>query len=155
DELTAEKATAAFAALPPSDGALLRRGFGEGNTGVRGWSTPNPFTAPTFRYVLGEDGGSKVAIEVLDAAGSVLWRKDGPTTAGYHEVAWATERGQGFSFGGRSGGSAGPRAGQFAVRITRGDQSRIQAFTVHDRRGPGGSTGGRSADDDEAADDRE
>ncbi|MCA3010693.1 MAG: hypothetical protein INH34_20130 [Phycisphaerales bacterium] len=153
DELTADKATAAFAVLPPSDGALLRRGFSEGNTGARGWSTPNPFTAPTFRYVLGEDGGAKVAIEVLDAAGSVLWRKDGPTTAGYHEVAWASERGQGFGFGGRTGGNSGPRAGQFAVRVTRGDQSRVQAFTVHDRRGPGAGPGARG--DEGEADDGE
>lgn len=159
DELTAEKALAAFTALPPSDGVVLRRGFSEGNVGARGWSTPSPFVTPTFRYALGQDGGAKVAIEVLDAAGAVVWRKDGPTTAGYHEIAWATERGRGFGgmggFGGRGGaGSGGPRPGTFAVRITRGDQSRTQPFTVHDRRGPGAGLGGRG-DDDEAGGDGE
>jgi hypothetical protein len=154
DQLKQDRLAAAFTALPPSDGALLRRGFSEGNVGARGWSTPNPFTTPMFRYLLGEDGGAKVEIEVLDATGAVVWRKDGPTTAGYHEVSWAVERGRGgFGGFGRGAGAGSPRAGEFAVRITRGDQKAVFAFTVHDRRGAGAGLGGRGEEDDAGDDD--
>jgi photosystem II stability/assembly factor-like uncharacterized protein len=150
DELDGGKLAAAFAVLPPSDGVLLRRGFSDGNSGARGWSTPNPFPSPTFRYLLGEDGGAKVEVEVLDAAGVVVWRKDGPTSAGYHEVAWAVERGRGGMGGANRRGAGGPRPGAFAVRITHGEQTRTQAFTVHDRRGAGAAAGGRGDEDDDA-----
>jgi hypothetical protein len=155
--------TAAFHALPPSDGVLLRRSFSEGNVGARSWGVPNPFTTPTFRYLLGQESADPVTIEVLDAAGTVLWRKDGPRDAGYHEVAWAVERG-GRGQGGRGGGGQGgpggqgqergqsaqqgPRPGAFAVRIRRGEQSTTMTFRVHDRRGSGSLLGAWPADEE-------
>ncbi|MGB3967876.1 MAG: hypothetical protein WBO45_14175, partial [Planctomycetota bacterium] len=160
EQLRPEHLQAAFRALPPSDGVLLKRAFSEGNVGARGWTAGNPFVVPTFRYLLAQDSETKVTVEVLDAAGAVVWKKDGPTTAGYHEVAWANDRGgrgpfgqggpggQGGGQGGPGGfggrgqqGAATPRPGTFAVRITRGEQSSVQAFTVHDRRGPAGVLG--------------
>ena len=165
EKLRPEQLTAGFQALPPSGGVLLKRSFSEGNVGARGWTAQNPFTTPTFRYLLGQDSESKVTLEVLDAAGAVLWKKDGPQQAGYHEVPWAVERGGrgGFGgggqgggpggFGGRGGqaGAQGPRPGTFAVRISRGDQSSTMAFTVLDRRGPAGVLGSWPAEElDEA-----
>lgn len=166
EKLRPEQLAAPFVALPPSGGVLLRRAFSEGNTGARGWTTANPFVTPTFRYLLSQDSDSKVTVEVLDAAGTVLWKKDGPQQAGYHEVPWANERGgrgpfgggQGGppgGFGGRGGqgaGQQGPRPGTFAVRITRGDQSTTQAFSVIDRRGPAGVLGSWPADEEDEFD---
>ncbi|MGC3970503.1 MAG: hypothetical protein QM775_25145 [Pirellulales bacterium] len=163
---------AAFVALPPSDGVLLPRAFSEGNTGARGWTAANAFTVPTFRYLLSQESETRIALEVLDAAGTVLWRKDGPTTPGYHEVPWAVERGgrgpggQGGQGGqgpgggqggpgGRGQGASGPRAGTFAIRIARGDQSSVQTFTVHDRRGPPGVLGSWPAEAEETVVDDE
>jgi len=76
----------------------------------------------------------------------VVWRKDGPTKAGYHEVAWAAEgqglRGgmSGFGRGGRQG--QGQRGGSFAVRIRNGERSATLPFTVRDLRGPRSAIGG-------------
>ena len=162
ETLKPELLQAAFVAVPPSDGVLLRRPFGEGNVGARGWSAQNPFTTATFRYLLSQDSDTKVTIEVLDAAGAVLWKKDGATTAGYHEVAWAAERGGRGPFGGGPGGGGrgqlsggrgneGPRAGSFAVRLTRGQQVTTLPFTVHDRRGPAGILGSWPADEADEA----
>jgi photosystem II stability/assembly factor-like uncharacterized protein len=100
-----------FAALPPSDGVLLRRPFSPGNQGARTWSAANPFTAATFRYVLAEDTSTKVTIQVQDASGRTVWSQDGPTKAGYHEVAWQAGR-QGRPGQGQGGpGAGGPGAG--------------------------------------------
>jgi hypothetical protein len=71
---------------------VLRRAFGQGNVGARSWSVANPFVQPTFRYLLSQDSTTKVAIEVLGPTGNVIWRKDGPQQAGYHEVVWQAER---------------------------------------------------------------
>ncbi|MBL8754194.1 MAG: hypothetical protein JNK15_12910, partial [Planctomycetes bacterium] len=157
ETLTPANLAAGFVALRPSDGVLLRRAFSEGNVGARTWSQANPFTTPTFRYLLQMDSDTPVTLEVLDATGTVLWKKDGPTTAGYHEVAWATERGRGpFGQGGGGGrqgqgrGNDGPRAGTFAIRTSRGQQTSTQAFTVHDRRGPIGVLGAWPAEADDA-----
>jgi hypothetical protein len=95
EALDPEHHRAAFHVLPPSGGMLLKRAFSEGNTGARGWTAANPFTTATFRYLLNHDSDTKITIEVLDAAGTVVWRRDGPQQAGYHEVAWAPERGRG------------------------------------------------------------
>ncbi len=156
ETLTSQQLAAAFAVLPPSGGVLLRRAFSEGNVGARTWTAANPFTTPTFRYLLNQDSETKVTVEVLDATGAVLWRRDGPVTAGYHEVAWATAggRGPGGPGGGQGGpggrggtGQQGPRAGTFAVRITRGEQSTTLPFTVVDRRGPPGILGSWPAEE--------
>ncbi|HLQ38552.1 MAG TPA: hypothetical protein VK348_12165, partial [Planctomycetota bacterium] len=147
-----EVLASAFHVFPPSDGALLRRAFNGGSVGARNWSVANPFTAPTFHYYLREDGEPKAKIEVLDAAGKVLWTGEGSDKAGYHTISWGQRQGgapggpggqrqggqgggdfAGF-FGGRGGGAVRP--GQFAVRISHGDQSKILAFTVQDLRGP-------------------
>jgi hypothetical protein len=106
--LKPEHLAAAFHVLPPSGGTLLRRAFSEGNTGVRGWTANNPFLVPTFRYLLSQDSDAKVTVEVLDAAGTVLWRRDGPQSAGYHEVAWGVDRGGGRGPGGQGPGGQGP-----------------------------------------------
>lgn len=156
EQLEPEHLTAAFQPLPPSDGVLLRRPFSEGNVGARTWSAANPFVQATFRYLLGQDTDTKVSIEVLDAAGAVLWRKDGPTAAGYHEVVWQSERQGRGAFGGGPGGRGagrgndGPRAGEFVVRITHGERRSSQVFRVHDRRPAGGLLGPwpAAADDD-------
>jgi hypothetical protein len=161
-QLSPERLGAAFHALPPSDGHLPRRAFGEGSVGARSWSLPNVFTAPTFRYLLGQDDERTVKLEVLDATGTVLWSKDGPTTAGYHEVVWQGDRRGPGGRGGPgglplSGGSgtdrarpaAGPRAGTFVIRTTSGSDVSVQPFTVHDHRN--GEAGPRPADDDGAA----
>ncbi len=156
ETLHPEHLARAFFALPPSDGVLLRRPFSEGNVGARTWSVANPFVQPTFRYVLSEDSDQKPRLEVLDAAGTVLWSQDGPNKAGYHEVVWQVRGGQrggpggGAGGGGRQGGAlqgfgrgqGGPRAGSFAVRITFGEQVSTQAFRVLDRRGPASVLGG-------------
>jgi photosystem II stability/assembly factor-like uncharacterized protein len=180
ETLRPEQLDTALVALRPSDGVLLRRAFSEGNTGARGWSVPNPFTTPTFRYLLAQDSDTKVTVEVLDAAGTVLWKKDGPQSAGYHEVPWAVERtgrgpfgqgGPGGAQGGAPGGAGaqgqgqgqgpggrgqqnaqGPRAGTFAVRITRGEQVSTQTFRVVDRRGPAGVLGSWPAEEEEEQD---
>jgi hypothetical protein len=141
---------------------LLRRAFSPGNVGARSWSAANPFTTPTFRYVLANDSEQKVTIEVKDAAGRVLFTQDGNTKAGYHEVAWAQGGGRGRGQGGGPGGQGqgqgqgqggnpfqgfgrgggGVRPGQFAVTITHGEESATMAFTVVDRRGPASLIGG-------------
>ena len=157
--LKREHLAQAFRALPPSDGLLLRRAFSEGNTGARTWSVENPFVQPVFRYLLAQDSEDKVTVEVLDAAGTVLWSQDGPTKAGYQEVVWRGGRGGfggaaggGPDGGGRQGGpgqggaggrgQTGPRAGSFAVRIKCGEQVSTQPFRVVDRRGPASVMGG-------------
>ncbi|HZN40253.1 MAG TPA: glycosyl hydrolase [Planctomycetota bacterium] len=147
--LRREHLAQAFRALPPSGGVLLRRAFSEGNTGARTWSAENPFVQPVFRYLLAQDAEDKVTVEVLDAAGTVLWSQDGPTKAGYQEVVWQTRGGGrgGAPGGGRQGGlggrgQAGPRAGSFAVRIKCGEQVSTQPFRVIDRRGPASVMGG-------------
>ncbi len=161
EQLRSEHLQAAFHALPPSGGVMLKRAFSEGNVGARGWSASNAFVTPTFRYLLAQDSDSKITVEVVDAAGVVLWTKEGPKTAGYHEVPWASERGGRGPFGqggggqgggGRSGAGRGndtPRPGTFAVRITRGEQVSMQAFTVLDRRGPAGILGSWPATEEE------
>ena len=168
EDVKQEQITAGFRALPPSDGVLLRRAFSGGNVGVRSWVAANAFTTPTFRYLLGQDSDSKVLVEVLDATGAVLWKKEGPQTAGYHEIPWQSARGAGFPGAGAAGGAGapggaqqgqggggrgmfgrggndGPRAGQFAVRITRGDVKSVQPFAVVDRRGTTTMFGGLPA----------
>ena len=168
EDLKAEQVTAGFRALPPSDGVLLRRAFSGGSVGARTWMASNPFTTATFRYLLGQDSEAKVLVEVLDATGAVLWKKEAPQTAGYHEVPWQSARGAGFpGFGGAGGppgaaaagqgqggggrggfgrgGNDGPRAGQFAVRITHGEEKSVQAFSVVDRRGTTTMFGGLPA----------
>jgi photosystem II stability/assembly factor-like uncharacterized protein len=153
----------AFHALPPSDGVLLRRGFGKGNVGARGWTAANPFVAPTFRYLLAGDTETKVTLEVKDAAGKVLWTQDGPTKAGYHEVAWQTRGGGGRGAGGggnpfaglAGGNRGGVRAGRFAITLRHGDEVVTLPFAVHDRRGTStllGAVPGRAADDDDEHD---
>ncbi|MEC8253321.1 MAG: hypothetical protein VX044_08920 [Planctomycetota bacterium] len=118
-------------ALPPSDGVLLRGGFDRGYFGARRWRVPNPFTTATFRYVLAQDSPESPKVEVLDAAGEVVFSADGGNDAGYHEVEWG-----GGSGGMRRRSNRGARPGTFAVRITHQGQSTTQAFTVHDLRGP-------------------
>jgi hypothetical protein len=150
--LRREHLAQAFRALPPSGGVLLRRAFSEGNTGARTWSAENPFVQPVFRYLLAQDSEDKVTVEVLDAAGTVLWSQEGPTKAGYQEVVWQSRGGRGGGQGGgsRQGGQgglggrgqAGPRAGSFAVRIKCGEQASTQPFRVADRRGPAAVIGG-------------
>lgn len=135
--LTAATLQQGFAVLPPSDGVLLRRGPDLGYRGARGWSSPNPFVNPTFRYVLREDSDTAVTIEVKDAAGNEVWTREGSGDAGYHEVVWGgggSGRGglRGLA-GGRRGG-AGVRAGEFAVTIRHGEQAKTQRFTVVDKR---------------------
>jgi len=124
-------------ALPPSDGVILRGRIDRGYVGARQWRAPNPFTTATFRYILSQDSDADVLVEVLDATGEVVWKADGPTEAGYHEVRWGGNtagRGRGFArFAGRRGRRSGQRAGQFAVRISRGDDATTQAFVVHNR----------------------
>jgi hypothetical protein len=161
ETLRPEHLGAAFHVLRPSGGVLLRRAFSEGNVGARTWSAANPFVAPTFRYLLAEDSDEKVTVEVLDAAGALVWRKDGPQQAGYHEVAWVVERGgrgpgggggpQGGAGRGPQAGNASPRAGTFVVRIARGEQGTTQRFSVIDRRGPAGILGAWPAEDEEHA----
>lgn len=150
ETLKAEQLGAAFQALPPSDGVMLRRAFSPGNTGARGWSASNPFTSPTFRYLLANDSETKVVIQVKDATGRVLWTQDGDSKAGYHEVAWQTARGgrgqggQGAQggFPGFGRGASGMRPGSFAVTIQCGEASSTMPFRVIDRRGPASVLGG-------------
>ena len=115
---------------------MLRSAYDRGYVGARRWRAANPFTRATFRYILSQDSDEAVKVEVLDATGEVVWQTDGPKDAGYHEVTWGAARG-GRGFGGfrRGGGRGGQRAGQFAVRISRGSSSTTQPFTVHDRTG--------------------
>ena len=128
---------------------LLRGPLDRGYFGARRWTASNPFTAPTFRYVLAQDSDEDVKVEVLDATGEVLWQTDGPTEAGYHEITWGRggrggrggQRGFGGFGGRRGGGSRGPTAGTFAVRISRGNDSSVMAFHVHDRRGASDALG--------------
>ncbi|MFK7742721.1 MAG: WD40/YVTN/BNR-like repeat-containing protein [Planctomycetota bacterium] len=140
-------------ALPPSDGVLLRRAVDRGYVGARSWSASNPFTTPTFRYLLSQDSEEEVRIEVLDVTGNVVWSAEGPSEAGYHEVPWqAQRRGRtnllGAARGGRGGrGNRGPRAGTFAVRIQQGERSSTQAFAVHDRRGTSSMLGAWPGED--------
>jgi photosystem II stability/assembly factor-like uncharacterized protein len=148
ETLKPEHLGAAFRALPPSDGVMLRRPFSPGNTGARGWSASNPFTSPTFRYLLANDSEDKVTIQVKDATGRVLWSQDADSKAGYHEVAWQGGRGGrgqggpgGFPGFGRGGGG-GMRPGNFAVTIQCGEASSTMAFAVIDRRGPSSVVGG-------------
>lgn len=125
-------------ALPPSDGVLLRGAYDRGYVGARQWRAANPFTTATFRYMLSQDSDSDVTIEVLDATGGVVWETKGPSDAGYHEVAWSSARGGRGGLGGfarRGGGRGGQRAGEFAVRISRGSSTSTQPFAVHDRTG--------------------
>lgn len=117
-------------ALPPSDGTLLRGRIDRGYTGARQWRADNPFTTPTFRYVLAHDRDDDVLLEVLDATGAVLWTQQGDKTAGYHEVPWRSERRRG-----RGRQDDGPRPGSFVIRVTAGGTSDARTFTVHDRRG--------------------
>ena len=124
---------AAMLALPPSDGVLLRGAYDRGYFGARRWRTPNPFTTPTFRYILAQDSEAAPKIEVLDVTGAVVFKADGGKEAGYHEVTWSSGRGRRRGVGGRSNGGARP--GTFAVRITHEGRSSTQAFKVHDRRG--------------------
>jgi len=134
-----------FAVLPPSDGALLQRGYGQGSLGARSWSVANPFTAATFRFLLAHDDARKVNVQVLDAAGNQLFTEDVEGSAGYHEVAWQARGGFGGfggGFGGRGGGRGGPRGGQFAVQIALGDQKRTLPFRIVDLRGPRSAIGG-------------
>ncbi len=145
ETLNHESLARAFVALPPSDGVVLRRSFSGGNVGAVSWAAPNPFTTPTFRYLLREDSETAVKLEVKDAAGAVLWSQEGPKTAGYHEVAWQAARGGGRGGqGGRGQGGAasGPRPGTFAIVVSRGEESSVQTFTVHDRRPAGSMLGG-------------
>lgn len=151
-----------FQALPPSHGSVLPRAFSRGNVGARSWSAANPFVQATFRYVLASDSAAKVTLQVKDATGRVLWSQDGPTRAGYHEVAWQAPRGgrpqggapQGGApqGGGRAGMAAGQRPGQFAVTIQCGDEQATFPFTVHDLRGPSGGLGSGAGDDEVGGD---
>lgn len=137
-----------FVALPPSDGVLLPRAFSPGNVGARTWAAANPFVAPTFRWLLAMDSESKVTVQVLDAAGKVLWSQDGDAKAGYHEITWGGGRGRGPGQGGQGGGfpmgrgGSGPRPGHFAVKIACGEASQTFPFEVLDRRGPSSVLGG-------------
>jgi photosystem II stability/assembly factor-like uncharacterized protein len=159
-----------LAVLPPSDGVLLRRAVSAGTQGARTWSVPSPFTTATFSWLLREDTDAKVQVEVVDAAGTVLFRHEADGTAGYHEVAWQAPRGPGAGGGGgggRGGGArrqGGQRAGLFAVRIRLQDHSATLPFSVQDLRGPRDALGAVAAagaadedfgDDDAEADDGE
>ena len=138
EQLNPASLRAPLLALPPSDGVLLRGAYDRGYHGGRRWRVPNPFTTPTFRYVLSQDSETAPKVEVLDATGAVIFETEGPKLAGYHEVTWSSARGGGRGRGGQRGGrngGGGVRAGQFAVRISHGGRSTVQAFTVHDRRG--------------------
>ena len=103
-----------FAALPPSDGILLRRALDIGYRGARTWSADNPFVTPTFRYVLGQDSDDAVVIEVKDVTGDVLWRHEGSGAAGYHEVRWENRR---RGRGGFQGSAASAAAAGRAARV--------------------------------------
>jgi photosystem II stability/assembly factor-like uncharacterized protein len=159
ERLTTSNVRQAMLALPPSDGVLLRSKLDRGYVGAREWRTKNPFTNATFRYVLAQDSDTDVLIEVLDANGEVVWKTDGKTEAGYHEIAWARPaRGRGGfgGFGGRRRGrAAGQRAGDYAVRISMGDYETIEAFTVHDRRGAMSAIGQYPGDETFANEDEE
>ena len=138
EELDAGGLRSPLLALPASDGVLLRGSYDRGYFGARRWLAANPFTTPTFRYVLSQDSEAAPKVEVLDATGAVVFEAEGGKEAGYHEVTWGGRRG-GFG-GGRGGargrrGDAGPRAGTFAVKITLDGRSQTRTFTVHDRRG--------------------
>ncbi len=163
----------AFTVLPPSPGAVFARPFSRGYVGARSWSIENPFAVATFRWYASEDRSGKVVVEVLDAAGSVLFRHEEDALAGYHEVRWSATRPQGGPGGGGAGAGVrdflanagrgrrqqGQRAGQFAVRIRCGEESTTLPFEVLDLRGPRGALGpvpaagthrASEVDDDEA-----
>ena len=130
----------AFTALPPSDGIVMRRTFSRGYEGARKWSVESPFTTATFRWCLAEDTTQKVVVEVIDAAGATLFRHEEDGTAGYHEIGWTSARGPGMRglLQGVSGSrrNTGQRPGDFAVRITCGEQNATMPFSVRDLRGP-------------------
>ncbi|MEQ1631031.1 MAG: glycosyl hydrolase [Planctomycetota bacterium] len=154
-----------FAALPPSHGVVLPRSFSRGYVGARTWSIENPFTVATFRWHANEDQDGSVLVEVLDAAGTVLFRHSEDATAGYHEVRWSAMRPQGNAGGGaavrdflasasRGRRQQGQRAGQFAVRITCGETTSTQPFEVLDLRGPRDALGAvQSSSDGDFGDD--
>src|SRR5262249_38933481 len=109
DELDQAALAQELKVLPPSDGVLLPRAYGRGNVGVRSWSVGSPFTAATFRFNLKNDDARKVSVEVLDAAGAVLFKEEVEGKAGYHELAWQARGFGGVGvggFGGRGGGGA-------------------------------------------------
>ncbi len=127
-----------FVALPPSPGYVLPRAFSRGYRGARVWRADNPFTTATFRYCLREDHDQKVQVEVLDATGAVLFRREMDAKAGYHEVPWRQERQQGLAGiadqAMRRGRQQGQRPGDFAVRIRLGEDSQTLPFSVLDER---------------------
>ncbi|GAB4156663.1 MAG: hypothetical protein Fur0037_24910 [Planctomycetota bacterium] len=144
-----------FAVFAPSNGAVLPRSFSRGYEGARTWSVPSPFLVPEFHFYLRMDGDEKVLVEVLDARGREIWKREVDPEAGYHAVRWEVQRG-GRGFAGRFPGGglsisrrgrdpAGPRPGTFAVRISQGERSEVMAFSVEDRRKRGGISPIRSA----------
>jgi hypothetical protein len=148
DTLSPDAVAKELHVLPPSDGAMLPRSFNQGNVGARTWSASNLFTTATFRFYLAHDDARKVKVEVLNAAGEVQFSQEVEAKAGYHEVAWQGGGRGGFGGGfagmggGRGGRGGGTRPGQFAVKVTLGDQSEVMAFRIRDLRGPRSPFGG-------------
>lgn len=148
DTLSPDAIAKELLVLPPSDGSMLPRSFNQGNVGARTWSASNLFTTATFRFYLAHDDARKVKVEVLNAAGEVQFSQEVEAKAGYHEVAWQGGGRGGFGGGfagmggGRGGRGGGTKPGQFAVKVTLGDQSEVMAFRIRDLRGPRSPFGG-------------
>jgi photosystem II stability/assembly factor-like uncharacterized protein len=116
-----------FSAFAPRPFTMRARGFASiGYPGARGWTADDAPSRPEAWYFLQHDADAPVVVEVLDAAGTVLFETDGPTTAGLHRVAWQPERrGRGR---GEDGGNDRPRRraapGHYAVRVRSGEDRR-------------------------------
>ena len=129
-----------FHLLEPRDGHTVRRAFGQGYSGARGWSASGISSNAVFKYHLGKDSEDRVTVEVLDAAGNQLYSRNGSSRAGVHEVSWSPSSSRGRSQGSRQGdssrsrGTSRPRAsgpGQYLLKVSHGETVETRSFWVH------------------------
>ena len=123
-----EAAQREFVAFAPRSVQLRQRGFPHiGNPGQRGWSADQAPTRPSFYYYLREDVDEAVTVEVLNAAGTVLYSRQGPRAAGLHRLSWVAPRRRGR----RSRNNASRAApGYYAARFRWGNTEEVFPFRV-------------------------
>ena len=139
DALDTEFLGTAFHVFDPRNGHRLPRGYNNGYVGAREFRLANADAGARFYYYLGRDSDESVKLEVVDAAGKVMFTSNGTRSAGLHITKWTPggrRRGAGRGRGNATR-LASNQDHQLLLRVTRGEEVVTKPFWIHANPGMG------------------